>query len=382
MSELNYTYRLKRIISAAIIWELLFWVLTFGLFSILGFGSNSGSLSFDFKEPDKLWLLLLLIPILAVYLYNLWTSNSIAQNTEPRLRQLVLNPVSGLYNFLRFFLFRNTFALLIFALAQPMFGNKKIAGTIESMELVICLDVSSSMDVKDISKEASRLDIAKRALVQLINNLHGEKIGICLFAGGAYVQLPLTSDYGAAKMFVSEIQTDILSNQGTNIAAAIETAKDMFSDQKTSKAVIMVTDGENHEEDPSAALKDLKEKNIGLSVLGIGTTSGGPVPINPDRPELGYKTNSLGARVISKVDPGFIRSIASKGGGTALVTSSEFPNLQELLTEINQMKRTKVRDLQFETKDNRYQIPLGAALIFWMLYLVLPLIPMSSIKKE
>ncbi len=377
MSETSYTYRIRRIITAALIWEVIFAVLLFGALSLLGYNSTKSSHAFAFREPDRLWLFILLIPISVIYFYNLYTSNQPAKMLDDRLRKLVFQSVSGARSFMKYFFFRNAFAFLILALAQPLFGNKKISGTIESMELVICLDVSSSMNVKDISNDLTRLDIAKRALIQLMNNLHGEKIGICVFAGGAYVQLPLTSDYGAAKLFVSDIETDILSNQGTNIAAAIETANGMFSEQRTSKAIILVTDGENHEEDPTSELTKLQEKNIGLSILGLGTRTGGPVPHNPDRPELGYKTNALGAKVISKVDPGFIRSIASKGGGSAVISSDEFPDMRELLTEINQMKRTKIRDLQFETKENRYQIPLAAAMICWILYLLVPFIDLS-----
>ena len=155
------------------------------------------------------------------------------------------------------------------SLAQPVFGTKKVSGTIESLELVICLDVSASMDVKDISDDLSRLDVSKRAIVQLINNLHGEKIGICVFAGGAYVQLPITSDYSAAKLFVNDITTSIMSNQGTNINAALSTANDMFTDQKCSKGIIIVTDGENHEEKPSSIFEILKKKNITVNVLGL-----------------------------------------------------------------------------------------------------------------
>jgi Ca-activated chloride channel family protein len=203
-----------------------------------------------------------------------------------------------------------------------------------------------------------------------VNNLHGEKIGICVFAGGSFVQLPLTSDYSAAKMFITEIETDMISNQGTNVASALRTSVDMFSPDKTSKGIILVTDGENHEEDPKDVLKEIKEKKIHLSAFGIGTTTGGPVPVNPHRPELGYKTTAAGRTVVSKVNPQFISSIASEAGGSATMSSDPFPDLSQLLTEINQMKRTKVRDLQFDIQENRYQIPLFAAIIFWCLFLI------------
>ena len=115
------------------------------------------------------------------------------------------------------------------------------------------------MNTKDISKDLSRLEIAKRAMVQLVNNLRGERIGICLFANQAYVQLPITKDYGAAKLFIKEIETDLVSSQGTNVKAALEVSNEMFSEDRTAKGIIMVTDGENHEENPSAILKKIKD---------------------------------------------------------------------------------------------------------------------------
>jgi Ca-activated chloride channel homolog len=369
MSDQQYTYRIKGIALAIVVWEIIFWMLTAGLLYLLGFLDNGSIERMGFKNEGALWLLILLIPTLAIYFYNLLVTNKIASQTNVHLRKLVLAPVNSINSFIRFFLYRNAFVLLILALAQPVFGTKKVSGTIESMELVICLDISNSMNTKDISKELSRLEISKRAIIQLVNNLHGEKIGISLFAGSAFVQLPLTSDYNAAKLFISDISTGMISGQGTNIAAALETSRDMFSEQKTSKAIILVTDGENHEEDPRSVLASINEKKIGLSILGIGTTSGGPVPVNPDRPELGYKTSSTGMTVVSKINPSLIRSLASQGGGSATISNSEFPDLRELLTEINQMKRTKLRDLQFDMKENRYRVPLFVALLFWSLYL-------------
>ena len=337
------------------------------------FGSGSYKASVDhivYKEPDAFRLLLLLIPIAGFYFYNVYRHNKMVSRSNNHVARSFLKPVATTSSFIKYFLFRNALAFLIIALAQPIFGKKKVSGTSESLELVVCLDVSNSMNVRDISDESSRLDISKRALVQLVNNLHGEKIGICLFANHAFVQLPITRDYAAAKLFILEIETNMISSQGTNIADALIVSKDMFSKEQTTKGIILVTDGENHEESPNEALKEIKESKIQLSVLGIGTKQGGLVPKNPNRPELGYKTNALGKTVVSKLDESFIKSIASKGGGKASVSSSEFPNLSALLTQIKQMKRTKIDNLDFDIKKERYQIPLTISLVFWIIYLL------------
>lgn len=371
MNNQNYTYRLKLILTGVLIWEILFWLGTGLLLFLVGYLDPAATgEQIGFKEAQNFWQMLLLIPILGLYLYNAFSTNNLANSASPTVRKFILQPVSSLNSFLNYFFFRNALVCLIFAMAQPVFGTKKVSGTVESLELVVCLDVSNSMNTKDISKELTRLEIAKRALNELVNNLHGEKLGIAVFAGGAYVQLPLTSDYAAAKMFINEIETDMISNQGTNIAAALGTSISMFSEEKTTKGIILVSDGENHEENPDEVLNEIKAKNIQLSVLGIGTLQGGPIPINPKRPELGYKTNASGRTVVSKVDPAFIQSIASKAGGKATLSSDPFPNLSDLLTQINQMKRTKVQDLEFDIQENRYQIPLFAGLIFWSLFLL------------
>jgi len=370
MNNAKFTYRLKLILTGVIVWEIIFWIVT-GLFLFLiGYLDDSATgEQIGFKNGNVFWLLLLLLPILGFYLLNVFNTNNLANSAHPSVRKFIVQPVSSLNSFLKYFFFRNAIVLLIFAMAQPVFGTKKVSATAESLELVVTLDVSNSMNTKDISKDMTRLQIAKRALNELVNKLHGEKIGIVVFAGGAFVQLPLTTDYNSAKMFINEIESDMLSNQGTNIAAALSTSITMFSEEKTTKGIILVTDGENHEEDPNEILKEIKSKNIQLSVLGIGTTQGGPVPVNPYRPEFGYKRTASGSVVVSKLNPSFINSIASKGGGAATVSSDPFPNLSDLLTQINQMKRTKVQEMEFDIKENRYQIPLFVSLIFWCLFL-------------
>lgn len=370
MTDNALKYRLKWIIPALIAWEILFWTLGFVLLQLLGSEKSDYVDHILFKAPAALYLLLLLIPITGIYLYNLLRHNRMADRTSSRVANSILRPVSSFSSFLRFFFFRNAFALLIVAMAQPIYGSRKVAATSESLELVVCLDISNSMNTRDVSRDASRLDIAKRALIQLVNNLHGEKIGLCLFANHAFVHLPLTRDYPAAKMFINEIETGLLTSQGTNIAEALGISADMFSKQHTTKGILLVTDGENHEQDPSDILTKIRNSQLQLIVLGIGTTQGGPVPKNGSRPELGYKTDAMGRTVVSKLNKSFLQKIASRAGGDAHISSSEFPDLSGLLTDIKQMKRTKIDTFDFKIKEERYQYALVPALVFWLLYLL------------
>jgi Ca-activated chloride channel family protein len=333
------------------------------------YGSSGGE-KLLYKNPAALKLLLFIIPIFGLLFYNVLKYNKQVKNVPKRVVQSYFKPVNSISISLKYFLFKTAFAFLVLTMAQPVFGKKKVSGTTDSLELVICLDISNSMNTKDISDEMTRLDISKRALIQLINNLHGERIGICLFANNAFVQLPITRDYGAAKLFVTDIETDMMSAQGTNIDAALRTAIQMFSKDRTAKGIILVTDGENHESDPTEVLSTIKKEKIQFSVLGIGTEKGGLIPKNPKRPELGYKTTSTGRSVVSKLNESFIKKIASKGGGYANVSSSEFPDLSALLTQINQMKRAKIDNLEFDIKQERYQVTLGISILFWFLFIL------------
>ena len=370
MSNIRYTYCIKSILSWIILWEIVFWGIYFGVVSLF---ASSGKLSEDngliYKSPESLYLLIGIIPIIGTYIYRIFKHNNTVKHIHIRVMKSVLQPVSSFSSFIRYIFFRNAFALLIIAVSLPIFGTKKVSGTSETLELVVALDISNSMNTHDISKKISRLEIAKRALVQLVNNLHGEKIGLCLFAHNAFVQLPITRDYSAAKLFIKEIESGMISHQGTNIDQALIVSNSMFSKEKTTKGIILVTDGENHEESPDQILSERKNSTIQLSVLGIGTVHGGLIPKHPYRPELGYKTDATGKSVLSKLNKPFLQGIAKKGGGKASVSSSEFPNLSALLTQINQMKRTKIDTLEFETKQERYQFPLLLSLVFWIAYI-------------
>ncbi|MFM7668453.1 MAG: VWA domain-containing protein, partial [Bacteroidota bacterium] len=254
-------------------------------------------------------------------------------------------------------------------LASPIFGKKKQNALASDLELVICLDVSNSMNTKDVNG-VSRLEASKRALGQLINKLSGERIGICVFAGSAFVQLPLTLDYHAAKLFVQEIETDMVSSQGTNINEALRISNEMFTNPKTSKGIFMLTDGEDHVGLEDSIIGVLRDKKVEISILGIGSENGGPVPIDTKRPGLGYKKTADGKQVISKLNQDFIKSLAEQLNGNASVTNQAFPNVNEVLTEINQMKKGNSRNLEIEISETWYQVPLFMALLCFIVLFV------------
>lgn len=351
-------------------WEVIFFFTLALVMSIFGYFTHSGSNYLAFKQEFVL-LLLFLLPILGVLQIR---KSQQFERTSAKLgtaSKSLIYQESLLRTFIKYFFIRNTLGFLILAMAGPVYGSKKVKATKESLELVICLDISNSMNAKDISKENSRLDISKRALIQLINNLNGEQIGLVLFANSAFVQLPLTSDYPAGKLFIKDVETSMISDQGTSIGEALNVASNMFSEKKVAKGIILVTDGEDHEAGLEKVLENLGEESIQLTVLGIGTREGGLVPKDPQRTEIGYKTDALGKTVLSKLNRELIKDIAQKAGGFAHFSDDEFPDLSPLLTELKTMKRSKIDTLDFDVQQDRYRIPLIVALAMLLGYLII-----------
>lgn len=368
MTNRKNTYRPTTLALFLFGWEVAFFIVFVAVLSIFGFFSASSGNYLAFKHEFLLWLLIIL-PVLSFVQVRKSTQYYKTVERLGDASSSLIQRTTLLRVFLKHFFIRNTIAFLIIAMAGPVYGSKKVKATKETLELVICLDISNSMNAKDISDENSRLDVSKRALVQLINNLNGEQIGLVLFANSAFVQLPLTTDYAAAKLFIKDVETSMITDQGTNISEALNTTVNMFSEKEVSKGIILVTDGEDHESGLENTINHLKEKSIQLSVLGIGTREGGLVPKDPSRPEIGYKTDALGRTVLSKLNRDLIKEIAQNAGGYAHFSDDEFPDLSPLLTELKTMKRAKIDTLDFDVQQDRYRLPLVFALIMLMGYL-------------
>lgn len=367
-NKLQHRYPVLRMLSKALLFEIGFWLLFLLTLLVFGYFTEEAEKShLVFLKSDQLWILTLLLPFYLLYWHSLKKINARMDQLPAHAHASVFQIIHPNKSLLNFLLFRSLLVFLILAMAQPSIGTKRISSSTKTLELVVCLDVSNSMNTKDMRGGSSRLVSAKRALNQLVNQFTGEKVGVCVFAGGAYVQLPMTSDYSAAKLFIDEIETSMFSNQGTNIKAALQTANTMFTKSNTSKGILLITDGENHEDNPSVIIDSIRDKNIEMAILGIGSTNGGPVPNDPLRPELGYKRNGRGQLIVSRMNPNLIRKIATQSKGTADVTAEGFPDLKPILTQINRMKRSTGQEQEFEVAQNQYQIPLFACLICGLL---------------
>lgn len=373
-------YPIKKISFIILGFEVLFWLLLLVAIRLLNtIGSDSTSTQFDFIQPNNLILTSLLFPFYWLFLRKLNRKNNFFSSI-PHSIQSFISPQKSIRTVLReLFLFRTAIVCIILAMGQPVFGTKKMASSTFKSEIIFCIDISNSMNAKDISPAMSRLEIAKRGLIEFINQLKGERIGIVVFAGNSFVQLPITTDYVSAKTFLQEVETTMISNQGTNINDALNLAKSLFSPINCPKRILLITDGENHAEDPTASISALRDQQIGLFVLGIGTENGGPILRNPDRPELGYVTEN-DRTIISKVNVALLKSLAFKANGSATLCSSEFPDFSQLLTEINQNKGEKTRDLQLEVQSEQYHWFVALAIVCLML-LQLPTLKQLRYKK-
>jgi len=383
MVKSRYTYKLSWILPALVTWEILFWLLGWFLLHLFQFDSDYASEKIVFISPENA-IYLLLLPLYWVFFFMRIAQRNRYVNglADAHLARTFLRPISSGLTFLRYFLIRNSLVLLVLAAMQPSYGSKTVSGRVSAVEMVFVVDLSQSMNVQDMSGGKSRLEVAQRAMHQLINQTSSAKVGMLVFAGSVFPQLPLTADKYAAKMYIDELSTDIISNQGTNIGLALSKGIDFFSEEKMKKVLVLITDGEDHEGGVNQAIRQLKDSEIELVVLGLGTTAGGLVPNDPKSGVSGYVKDASGRPAKSKLNPEMLQEIAAQANGAIVISSDAFPNLSPLLTQINNLKTTKQVDLEFEIKENRYRIPLAIGLFFLLLLLVVDIVVLFRKSAE
>jgi Ca-activated chloride channel family protein len=309
------------------------------------------------------WLLLFVVVLILIFLFNYFRNkrllNRFAQ-TE-LLNQLIFD-YSPSKPLVKFFVLVGGLVFLILTLANPQIGTKLVEGKRQGIDVVIAIDVSNSMLAEDI--KPNRLERAKQMVMRLIDKLVDDRIGIIVFAGEAYVQLPLTTDYSAAKLFTSYIDTDIVPTQGTAIGSAIGLAVEKFNfDEKRKKALIIITDGENHDDDPFSAAELAVKNNFVIHTIGMGTSTGGPIPIYVNGKKDFLKDNT-GSVVTTRLDPIMLEKIASIGGGEFVLNSGVDPDLSQIVDKIAKMEKKEYETKIFSNFESQYQYPLAIALLF------------------
>lgn len=320
---------------------------------------------FRFAHPDLLYLLIV-IPLLVIfYIVTVrHKKKAIAVFGNPDLLSGLMPLLSFKRGALKFVLILIALFFIILGVAGPQFGSKLQQVKKEGVELIIALDVSNSMLAQDIKPD--RLEAAKQAISRMVEKLNNDKIGLIVFAGDAYVQLPITTDYSSAKLFLSGISTDIVPIQGTAIGNAIDLATKSFTpNTEASKAIIVITDGENHQDDAVAAAKAAREKGIYVHTIGMGLPQGGPIPEkgNPGQ----FMKDGSGNVVISKLDEETLRAIAKAGEGMFVRASNSNVGLTTLLDEINRMDKTLLEERVYSDYSEKYQYFILIGLLFVLL---------------
>lgn len=318
---------------------------------------------------EKIWLwALLVIPVIIIVflLLQLWKHK--AQHKFANKSMLKkLSPDKSLFkSILKVMVLCLAFACLTIALVNPKIGTKLETVKREGVDIVFAVDVSKSMLAEDIAP--NRLEKAKQLVTQIINNLASDRVGIIAYAGKAFPQLPITTDYASAKMFLQSMNTDMLSSQGTAINEAIKLAETYYDDdQDTNRVLIIISDGEDHNEEAAKAAEAANEKGIRIFTIGVGTTKGGPIPEKRNGIILNYKKDSDGETVITHLDEENLKKIADASNG-AYINGNSTANVVDNIKDIlNKMDKKEFESKQFADFEDQFQWFLGAAIFFLLL---------------
>ena len=316
-----------------------------------------------FAHIDFLWgLAAIPVFILLFIRISRWKKKAMNALGDKKVVTMMIPQVSFSRPRLKFVLTMLAFVFLIVGVADPQIGSKLEEEKKKGADLMLLLDVSNSMLSQDMAP--NRLENAKRAIAQLIDNLHNDRIGIIVFAGEAYVQLPVTTDYSAAKLFLNTINTNMVPTQGTAIGSAIDLGMKSFDFKDgTGKAMIIITDGENHEDDAVASAKYAAEKDVTVSVIGMGSAEGAPIPLYQNGKQVGFHTDSAGHTVVSKLNEDMGKEIAAAGQGTYVRATNANSGLNIVMNQISKVQRKTYDSKTFKNFEDRFQIFLGFAFL-------------------
>ena len=328
---------------------------------------------FRFENQSFIYLLILVLFFIVTYIFLEWRDKRREERyCVPSLwKKLTMNTSQGMRH-LKFSLLMLVLICFIFAAANPQTAGKVEKVKRKGVDIMFCLDVSNSMLANDIAP--TRLDACKMAINRLIDKLQGDRVGLVVFAGKSFVQLPITTDYAAAKMFINQINPSLIGEQGTDIAAALETAaaamlpqEEEISDQKeqhTSRVIVLASDGEDHFPESATIAAELAKNGFVIHTIGIGSTKGVPIPISANNKQ--FKKDAAGNTVITRLNEYTLQNIANSGKGLYVHANNANMGFETILNEINNMEKSDIEDINFSLYDSYFQYPLllGLLLLF------------------
>lgn len=305
---------------------------------------------FRFEDPIYLWLLLL-VPILLLLRFLTYKRRiaKLKKFGDISLVRELMPDVSKYRPTVKFVLILTALTLVVLMLARPQTGTKISNESRSGIETIIAVDISNSMLAKDVVP--SRLDKSKLLVENLIDNFTEDRIGLIVFAGEAFVQLPITNDYVSAKMFLQNMDPSLISTQGTDLARAIRLAMNSFSQQENiGRAIIVITDGEDHEGGALEAAKEAKKKGINVFILGVGSSNGAPIPVGN-----GYLTDASGKTVMTALNEQMCQEVAQAGNGTYIHVDNTSEAQEKLNSEISKLQKGTTRSVVYSEYDEQFQ---------------------------
>ncbi len=320
---------------------------------------------FKFENPHLLYLIIPLLLIVGVFIYGKYRQRKrLKEFGNPDLLRTLMPNVSYVRPQVKFYITIVALLLMIVAVARPQFGTKLEVNQTKGVKAMILVDVSASMLAQDVSP--NRIEYSKRMLSNIVDQMQNDKIGLIVFSGNAFIQLPVTSDNVSAKMFLSSIHVGMLNQSGTAIGTAIDLGIKSLGDkqEKIGKTIILITDGENHEDDAVAAAKLAAEHGITVNVVGLGKPEGEPIPVAGT---LSFKKDAQGNVAVTKLNEKLCRDIASAGGGIYVRANNTNSALKTLSKEIDKMQKGDVESKSYAEYDEKFYIFAWIALFLLLI---------------
>ena len=322
--------------------------------------------AFRFEHKEYLWLLAAVAPMLLLFLlFQNWRRKNLDRFANSSLLAQLTPDISFNKHLLKFILLSLAFEFMVIGFANPQVGTKQEKVKRQGIDVFIAIDVSNSMLSEDI--KPNRLMRAKNFVSNFIDELHNDRLGMIVFAGRSYMQMPLTVDYSAGRMYLKTISTNLIPTQGTNIAEAVNMARENFvqGDNKH-KALIIITDGEDNEGGADEAIADAVKEGVKVFTIGVGTDNGGPIPVGSD-----FKRDETGNIVLSKMNQPMLRDLAAKGNGKYFQLGSGKDEINAIFKELGRINTKDFEETIFTDFDDQFQICLIIAAVLLLIEWVL-----------
>ena len=327
---------------------------------------------FKFANPNALFLYFLLLFVVGVYLYAGYRRKSALRSYgDPELLSALMPEVSRHRSQIKFWFTFVALCFMVLLIARPQFGSKVETVKRQGIETVIALDISNSMLAEDVAP--NRLEKSKNIISRLVDSFEDDKVGLIVFAGDAFIQLPITSDFISAKMFLESINPGLITRQGTNVKAAIDMATRSFTpNEEVGKAIIIITDGENHEGGAVEAAKAAEEKGMSVYVMGVGSLEGSPIPTGRND----FRRDKEGNVIVTKLNEKMCQEIAAAGNGV-YIRIDNTNNAQKILQkEIDKLAKADIETAIYSEYDEQFQA------VAWIAFILLLLEMLLMVKKN